>query len=71
MKALCGHTDAGVQQPYEFPYLFERTVMNSRSLIDSLVAGCLIGSAGGRSCLLVSGFPFANLNISLAFCHKS
>jgi len=74
MKALCCHTDAGVQQPYKFPYLFERIVMNSGSLIDSLVAGCLIGRAGIKACLLTSEFPlapFANLDVSLAVCRKA
>jgi len=43
MKALRDHADAGVQQPYGVPYLSEYMVMNSHSLIDPLVAGCLVG----------------------------
>jgi hypothetical protein len=71
MKELCDHTAAAVQQPYEVSYLSECIVMNSHSLIEPLVADCLIGSAGGRSCLLVSGFLVANLDVSRAFCRMS
>jgi hypothetical protein len=60
MKELCDHT-AGVQQPYEDSCLFGCIVMNSHNLIEPLVAGCLIGGAGGRSCFLVSGFSVTHL----------
>ena len=42
MKALRDHADAGVQQPYEGSYLSECIAMNSYSLIDPLIAGCLV-----------------------------
>jgi len=70
MKELCDHADAGVEQPYEVSYLSECIAMNSHSLIEPLVADCPIGSAGGRSCLLVSGFLVANLDVSRVFCCK-
>jgi len=59
MKALRDHTAAVVEQPYEASYVSECIVMKLHSLIEPLVADCLIGSAGGRSCLLVSEFPLA------------
>ena len=70
MNALCDHT-AGVQQLYEASYVSEYIVMNSRSLVEALVADCLIGRASGRICPLVSEFSVANLDVSLAFCRTS
>ena len=64
IEMLCRHTNTGVQQLYEASYVSECIVMNSHSLVESLVAGCLVGRTGGRTCLLISGFPlapFANL----------
>ena len=71
IERLCGHTDARVQELYEVSCLLGCIVMNSHNLIESLVTGCLIGGAGGKSCLLVSGFSVAHLDVSLAFCRTS
>jgi len=38
MKALRDYADAGVEQPYEVPYLSERVLVNVNGLVDPLVA---------------------------------
>lgn len=43
MAAFRDHADASVQQPYEVSHLSKRVVMESRRLVDPLVAGRLVG----------------------------
>ncbi len=38
MKALRDYADAGVQQPYEAPYLSECVRVNVNGLVDPIVA---------------------------------
>ena len=79
MKALRDYADAGVQQPYEVPYLSERVLVNVNGLVRSLRAAlswipenslARFGRAASRSFLGISFVDACSMSKGFNFSTK-